>query len=684
VAGAGIVYIAAAEERCLEEAVLSAASVKRLAPSLPVTLFTDLPTHPLCRLGVFNDVIPIEPATAALPQGSQAKLLHLRSLIKTPYESTLHLDTDMRVLSADVVQLFDLLNGADLALAEASLDSYACFHARMRMFNPSLVLYRLNEKTATWLSEWAAASERNLHKACQKELPPLPASSPIKDEAVRRKLLGMGQISLLEVLSPVANRFNLTVRPLDYCWNHCGSTLPENNRQPARIKYWLDLKKATRPELLLLAYRWKQEGRIGDANALYACLAHAGRPAHWANPVLMEAYLHHGERQFEPALALYGKALRSDPQNAHALAGKGEIKAIQRQQEEGMGLLEQAVSLCPADAWVLTRYGRTLVLLERAEQAIAPLTRALAEGGADAAFALAEAQYQTLHYQAAVQAYRRTLRLSPSHRIASNNLLMALTGHRDYAGVVGHADTLLAENGWNVNALAFKCIAFAELGRREEERQLADFERLLESRQIELPGGYASLEQFNQALAGYLLREPSLKRSPPQHATRAGWHSGDLAHCPHPAVAALNQMLLKEATRRMVQARARAKSSGGVHPFDKHVPDGFVINSWAVIMEGTGHQIPHVHRDAWLSGVYYVDLPAEITSDDEGRQGWLRFGPSKESWHTGQSAPAAKLVCPKAGMVVSFPSFFWHETVPLPADTKARRISYAFDVLPVL
>lgn len=699
-ASVGIVYIASIEERALEEAFLSAAGVKNLAPSLPVTLLTDEPGHPLCRLGVFDQVMPIERAEIPLPAGTQGKLLSLRSLMKTPYERTLHLDTDMRVLTADVVKLFELLNDADVALAEASLDSYACFHTRRRIYNPSLILYRLNGKTESWLSEWATLSERNIQKAGQAVLPPLPSSSPIKDETVRRKLLGMGQISLLELLSPDANRFHLDVRPLDYSWNHYGSTLPENNRQPARIKYWLDIKKATRPDLLLLAYEWKKENRIQDAAALYDYIARgrsaqkvpvsrlsrllrgaqADRPAHWSDPVLMEADLHYGERQVEPALALFESVLRDDPQNAHALAGVGEIRVIQGRQEDGMAMLENAAMLCPNDAHVLTIHGRMLTHIDRPEEAIAPLTRALDKGGVEAAFALAEAEYKSEHYQDAAQAYRRTLQLDSTHRVASNNLLMALTGQRDYRGVVDHADNLLEDNGWNVNALAFKCIALAELDRREEERQLADFDRLVESRELETPAGFASPAQFNQALATYLARDPSLKRAPPQHATRAGWHSGDLTYCTNPAVAALNKLLVREATRRMAKTRA----GGGSHPFETHVPDGFVLNSWAVIMEGTGHQIPHIHRDAWLSGVYYVDVPADISAEDDEHRGWLRFGPSKASWHTGHSAPAAKLVCPKPGMVVTFPSFFWHETVPLPADTKARRISYAFDILPVL
>ena len=697
VASVGVVYVASSEESSLEEAFLSAGSVKNVAPSLPVTLFTDEPGHPLCRLGVFDEVIPIERVTSTLPPSLQGKLLRLQSLMKTPYERTLHLDTDMRVLTPEVVKLFELLNDADVALVETSLDSYSRFHAGRRMYNAGLILYRLNEKTRSWLSEWASLSERNFQMARQTVLSPLPVLNHLKDEAVRRKLLEMAQISLLELLSPETNRFNLGVRPLDYSWNHRGSRFPDNNRQPIRIKYWLDLKKATRPDLLLSAYRWKKENRIQDAAALYDYIAHrrsaqkvpvspffrllrgahADRPAHWSSPVLMEADLHSGERQFEPALALYETVLRNDPQNAYALAGMGEISVIQGRQEDGMARLERAAQLCPNDAHVLTLYGRMLGFVGRYEEAIAPLTRALAKGGADAAFALAQAEHKSAHYEAAAKAYRRTLRFNRSHRVASNNLLMALTGQRDYRGVVDHANSLLASNSWHVNALAFKCLALAELGRREEERQLADFDRLVESREIETPTGFSSLNQFNQALASYLTKEPSLKRAPPQHATRAGWHSGDLTNCANPAVTALNNLLIKEATRRMAKTRA----GGGAHPFETHIPDGFVLNSWVVIMEGSGHQVPHVHSDAWLSGVYYIDLPADIGTEDKDHQGWLRFGPGEERWHTGHSSPAAKLICPKAGMMLTFPSFFWHETVPLRADTKGRRISYAFDIL---
>ena len=52
----GIVYVATKHDRYLEEAFLSANSVKERFPDLPITLFTDLPRHPLCLTGRFDQI----------------------------------------------------------------------------------------------------------------------------------------------------------------------------------------------------------------------------------------------------------------------------------------------------------------------------------------------------------------------------------------------------------------------------------------------------------------------------------------------------------------------------------------------------------------------------------------------------------------------------------------------------
>ena len=89
-----------------------------------------------------------------------------------------------------------------------------------------------------------------------------------------------------------------------------------------------------------------------------------------------------------------------------------------------------------------------------------------------------------------------------------------------------------------------------------------------------------------------------------------------------------------------------------------------------------GFHIDHVHPRGWLSSAYYVSLPD--VSDADSRGGWLKFG------EPGVRIPglgAEHFVKPAEGMLVLFPSYFWHGTVAF--ATGRPRLTVAFDVIPV-
>jgi len=99
---------------------------------------------------------------------------------------------------------------------------------------------------------------------------------------------------------------------------------------------------------------------------------------------------------------------------------------------------------------------------------------------------------------------------------------------------------------------------------------------------------------------------------------------------------------------------------------------------WAVVMDTEGHQLPHIHPAAWLSGVYYVELPRTLGAGGDDVAGWIEFGlPPEELQDT--KAPPVRLLRPVEGAVYLFPSFLYHRTIPFGGD--GRRISIAFDVL---
>lgn len=93
--------------------------------------------------------------------------------------------------------------------------------------------------------------------------------------------------------------------------------------------------------------------------------------------------------------------------------------------------------------------------------------------------------------------------------------------------------------------------------------------------------------------------------------------------------------------------------------------------SWSVRLTGGGHHANHIHPAGWFSSAFYVALPPESPEP----AGWLTLGvPQAE---LGIDLPPIRLVEPRPGRLVLFPSTLWHGTVPFDSG---ERLTVAFDV----
>jgi uncharacterized protein (TIGR02466 family) len=135
-----------------------------------------------------------------------------------------------------------------------------------------------------------------------------------------------------------------------------------------------------------------------------------------------------------------------------------------------------------------------------------------------------------------------------------------------------------------------------------------------------------------------------------------------------------------DAVMEAFRAYRRRFAGEPAHPFLDRCPADVRLSVWGVIMHEGGHQVPHIHPSAWLSGVYYVEVPDIVRDDDPAHAGWIEFGRAPGDIHV-RADPSVHVFRPIAGKMFLFPSHFYHRTVPLPAG--GRRISIAFDVMPV-
>jgi tetratricopeptide (TPR) repeat protein len=683
----GIVYVATKHDRYVEEAFLSAESVKRRAGSISITAFTDRVHHPLWKLGCIDELVPIESCSGFGSDWSEGQLDRIICLSRTKYKITLNLDTDTRMLSGDLRDLELMFTGHSIAMVEDRRDfSYSAQLSGRRMFNAGLILYTADAPVFDLFREWERRVRRNFELSCRTPVPMVQELAHITDETVRRRLLGIDQIALMELLSPDLNRFGLRLKVLDKFWNYRGSSTKDDYKL-IKILHSDELKATTRHDLLLVAHRWVKEGRAGgraiydyvgdlEASAMqrhsWFRLRKQGREE-WATPEFKCADLHLTHGQLAAASDVLG-ATSIAP--ALVLAAQARIALLQGDKARAARLGESAVASDPSSEYAGEAYGEVLVAAGRPVDALPVLKRAARRDRPRACFLLGQAQFSLRDYRAATRSFRRTLRSDPDHFGAENNLLPALLGQRKYNSALSHADRVIARHGWHVPALAFKCVALAELGRLAELSALADFDRYIRIDDLLLAEGARDIESFNRTLARAILSEASLVREPEGHATVNGRHTGDLSQSSSPAIRTLNKSILAAVGRRINLLPHLSQ-----HPFERSVPRVYKLHSWAVVMDRRGHQRPHIHGQGWLSGVYYVDVPDDIRDQDPDRNGWLEFGRSEECWHRAETKVPTRAVLPRAGKLVTFPSYFWHATRPLAGSTS--RISFAFDVVPL-
>lgn len=100
--------------------------------------------------------------------------------------------------------------------------------------------------------------------------------------------------------------------------------------------------------------------------------------------------------------------------------------------------------------------------------------------------------------------------------------------------------------------------------------------------------------------------------------------------------------------------------------------------AWSVRLHAHGHHVNHIHPDGWLSSAYYVELPPQM--DDSTHAGWIQFG--QPPIITSPALAAEHFVKPEPGLLVLFPSWMWHGTVPFGGGPDDTRLTIAFDVIP--
>ena len=361
--------------------------------------------------------------------------------------------------------------------------------------------------------------------------------------------------------------------------------------------------------------------------------------------------------RYDDAAALLGQAAEAAPTYAEAHNSLGILLLETGRSAEARTALERAVALRPDYANAHTNLGNAL--------------------GAAGAF------------EDAAAAYRKAIALDPSdlqahHRLARTHLVLGAV-----EPALDACAAALAIDPFCQNALATRALAEQIGGDRQAGRRLYDFDRFVTRVSLTPPPGSGDIEAFNQALAAAVRAAPSLVWEPLNRVTRNGAVTQDLLDAPSRPIRSLESAL-----RAAIDGYRETLAPERESPFLARIPGRYRLTLIASILTAGGRHPPHVHEGAWLSGVYYVAVPAQIGADGGdsdggdggggdngggGRGGWLEFGRPDHDLPEGSAFRCVSRP-PHAGTALLFPSYVFHGTLPF--DGPGERIGIAFDAYP--
>jgi tetratricopeptide (TPR) repeat protein len=376
------------------------------------------------------------------------------------------------------------------------------------------------------------------------------------------------------------------------------------------------------------------------------------------------AAAHTAETGPEAAIALIDTHLQAHPGwiPGHALMAR--LRCVAGERGRLIESFEQALATAPKDMNLWRELIMTLMHDDLFEAALGAIGRARAAAGPHLAFDVNEA----VCFDELGDGKTADRLFAALTHVDDFNFLLRRIRHALRAGRPEQAAALAEPqlSGPNANQVApYLSIAWRMLG-DPRWAWLEGDERLV---------GVYDLAGDLPPLDGLADRLRSLHRGrdqPLEQSVRGGTQTdGALFSRTEPEIRALRRAVSQAIERHIAQL----PPPDSTHPTLRHDRGALVrfAGSWSVRLLGGGHHANHIHPMGWFSSALYVALP-EATAG-ASHAGWLQLGRPQE--RLGIDLPSVRLIEPRPGRLVLFPSTMWHGTIPFDAG---ERLTVAFDV----
>ena len=390
---------------------------------------------------------------------------------------------------------------------------------------------------------------------------------------------------------------------------------------------------------------------------------------------LQEALGHYQVGQYKAAANSCRKLLRIAPDFPDALNLAASVHMALGETKRSVRILRKLTEVQPLNPEAFFNLGTAQSADGDVESAVYSLEAALRlrEDYPEAYYNLGNARRQIEDLNGAVTCYLRSLDLDPAFPGAATNLASAYLEQGRASEASAACEQALKHFPGDRDALAFSAIAATESGDADRASVVLSMDQLILSRDFDAPEGYASLEEFNDTLVRHVLSHPTLTREPHNMATRKGQQTENLSAENKGPIEQLELMIGERLDDYLTSIRRLSE-----HPYPALIPVLTKIDIWGTVLDRQGHQAAHMHRNAWVSGVYYAQLPDVMRTDNTAKSGWIEFGRPPEEFPCSEEHEV-KLFEPKEGRMFMFPSYAYHRTIPF--ESSQQRISIAFDLL---
>ncbi len=379
--------------------------------------------------------------------------------------------------------------------------------------------------------------------------------------------------------------------------------------------------------------------------------------------------------RLDDALDAYGMAIQLKPDYA---AAHDSLNKVMWQYGRGDAYLSSyrwAVEQLPAATEIRVDWADRLILAGRSAEAAAVLAEGIGAGHASAALhhCMARALSVLGHTDEAETHFTKALAGAPGNPRYLMDLGRLQIVQERYDAALRNVEAALAALPDDQEAIAYRGVCWRLLG-DPREQALNDYSRFVRPFRLLPPDGYPDIQAFNRELSGVLERLHGTVEAPAEQTLRNGTQTlDDLFESDAPEIGALRRLF-----ERAVKDYIESLEGDRRHPLIQRRTGNFRFSgSWSVRLRSGGFHVNHVHSGGWISSCYYVSVP-DCVRDENDKQGWLRFG--RTNLQLGDREPDPYLVRPEEGLLVLFPSFFFHGTTPFREDR--HRLTVAFDVLP--